>query len=439
MNGYTLISSLGTGLSKNGYDRTIYRFPSYNGREFEWETSLFMEAVIQAGNWPIKKVILIGTRTTSWDALIPNRDSDENVGFWQKILEECEKKETGISDESIRDLESRLPQWYNNIKFKILPPHTDKISFMNVEDVFSIYGEIPNELEPDTDILFDITHGFRSMPLLIFQSLQLNSLKISGRKVKMIYGERGQQDKKISDVRDLSPYWDYYEISTAINLFDGKFEGKPLAEKIKPYWESGAKCLIRFSEIVESNFSLQIPDFLKQLNNALHDYNREGKPQWVTDVKDRFDKICCTLTPKERENYPVARSVWEYSKLLYEKGLVTQAVIALQVAAETGIAEKFAPSEIGNYGWFYGYTEYIDGRLEKNTGVGHKHLSKIRKQDNGMHSGIGQVERLRNQIAHGGGKDKKGNYPHQANTTAIIKQGNAAMLRLFELLDRDNL
>jgi CRISPR-associated Csx2 family protein len=434
MNGYTLITSLGTGMNKSGYETTTYQFP--DEKTSEYRTSLFLEAIIRSNIWPVKKVILIGTRTTSWDALIPNRDSDENLGLWQKILDECENKENGISDESVRELESRLPGWYNNIKFKIMPPHTDQISFANVEDVFSVYAEIPNELETDTDILFDITHGFRSMPLLVFQSLQLNSLAIAGKKVKLIYGEY-IRNEKISCVRDLSRYWDYFEISAAIKLFNDKFEGKPLAEKIKPYWESGAKCLVRFSEIVECNFSLQLPDFLKQLRNALNDFNGEGNPQWVTGVKNQLDKIYRRLTPKQQENYTVAKSVWEYANLLYEKELVTQAVIALQVAVETTITEKYDKSKIGDYDWFYGYKEYIDGQVQKNPGTGYAYLNKIRKQDNTMSSAIGQIERLRNQIAHGGGKDRKGNYPHQSNTAGIVKQGNEALLKLFELLDMD--
>jgi hypothetical protein len=52
-----------------------------------------------------------------------------------------------------------------------------------------------------------------------------------------------------------------------------------------------------------------------------------------------------------------------------------------------------------------------------------------------MSISLGQLERLRNQIAHGGGKDKKGNYPHQANNSGILKAIDRAIPRLFELLD----
>jgi CRISPR-associated Csx2 family protein len=434
MNGYTLISSLGTGMSRNGYEPVTYQFPN----EKEYTTSLFLEAILKTGSWPIKKVILIGTRTTSWDALIPNRDSNENVNFWQKILEECENKETGISNESVAELEAMLPIWYDDAKFKIMPPHADKISFGEVEDVFSVYMNLPDELEPGTDILFDITHGFRSMPLLIFQSLQINTSKIQGRNVKLIYGELdGLVDgKKISCVRDLSKYWEYYEVTAAKKLFEEKFDGKLLADKLSPYWENGAKWLVRFGKIVECNFSLQMPDALKQLKNTLKDYDGKQKPQWVSDVRNDLDAVYKKLTGNAQKNYPVAGIVWEFSKLLQEKELITQAVIALQVVVETAVAERYDPSQIGNYNWFNGYTEYVEGRLQRNSGVGHDYLEKIRKQNNTMNINLFKIEWLRNQIAHGGGKDKKGNYPHGANVPSILKLGNAAVLKLFELLER---
>lgn len=423
MNAHTLICSLGTGMYRNnGYECTTYRFPNKQ----EHKTALFLEAVLKTAYWSVKKVILIGTRTTSWDALIPNREADKHIEFWEKVLNECSDKNTGISDESVRALESKLPSWYNNIPFKIMV-HTDQISFDQVEEVFSVYMHIPDELEPETDILFDITHGFRSMPLLIFQSLQLNALKINGRNVKLIYGEYIKEEK-ISYVRDLSKYWDYYESGAAIHLFDEKLDGKLLAEKIKSHWESGSKCLVRFTEIVECNFSLQVPDMLRQINNALKDYNKEGKPQWVTDVWNTLNEMHKSLSPKADEKYPVAKTVWEYSKLLRKKDLITQGVIASQVAVETAITEKLDPSKIGDYVWFNGYPKGIRG-------LGNDYLTNIRKQDNDMSISLGQLERLRNQIAHGGGKDKKGNYPHQANNSGILKAIDRAIPRLFELLD----
>jgi len=432
MKKYTLISCVGTGMYKKegGYRKTVYQFPDKKKSE---PTSLFLKAILEIEYRPIKKIILIGTFTSSWDMLIPDSSSDSSL--WERILGECSAKDKGISSESIRELKSRLPVWYNNIPFEIIV-HTSELNQENVERVFSAYMSIPNALDSETDILFDITHGFRSMPLLMFQSLQLNASKIVNRKVQLIYGEYIDEEK-ISYVRNLSEYWNYYEISSAMKLFYERFDGKSLAEKVNPYWESGAKCLRRLSEIVECNFSLQVPDLLKQIKNALDKYTETEKPQWVNDVWNMLNEIYIKLTPKADDYYPNAKIVWEYSKLLREKDLITQAVIALQVTVETAITEKFDSSKIGDYEWFNGYINYDVNPPQKIEGVGRNRFAELRKKDQGMSFDLGQLERLRNQIAHGGGKDKKGNNPHQANIPGILKSIDNAISSLFNALNED--
>jgi len=413
---------------EGGYRETTYKFPD-TGRENT--TTLFLNAIFEEEYRPIKQVILVGTRTSSWDMFIA--DPNNNEDLFLKIHEDCRNKEKGIDADSIIVLEKKLSEWHNNIPFKIIV-HTNEINQENVEKIFSAYGEIPKLLASDTGILFDISHGFRSMPLLVFQSLQLNASKIFGRRVELIYGEY-IEDEKISYVRDLSKYWEYYEIGSAIKLFEEKLDGKILAEKIMPFWESGAKFLIRLSEIVECNFSLQIPEALKQLKNAIVAYTESGNQQWVTDVKDMLVKIYNDLSVEKGEEYPVARTIWKYSNILREKKLITQAVIALHVVVETIIAEKFAPDQpekIGDYRWFNGY--YDEQKKRKIEGVGEKKLRQICKKNKQLGITISKLEGFRNRIAHGGGKDKKGNYPHQANTKGILEPIDNAIRELFTVL-----
>jgi len=412
MNGYTLISCVGTGMYKDGYQKTIYRFSG--GKEYK--TSLFLEAILKTRYRQIKKVILVGTKTSGWHKLLTDPSGDE--ALIAKTSKECENKQTGISNESIKKLELRLQESYSNVPFKIIA-HTDKLDQENVESVFSDYGKISDYLEPDTDILFDISHGFRSMPLLVFQSLQLNAMKIYSRRVELIYGEY-IPDENVSYVRDLSKYWDYYEISAAIRQFKEKFDGKLLAEKTKKHWESGAKIITRLSEIVECNYSLQVPEALDQLKSALDNFSNPEKLRWVTDVKgilaDIFQRV---KIRKQNEKYPVAKVVWEFSKLLYDKDLITQAVIAKQVAVETAITEKIDPSKIGNYEWYRN-----NGFVQIRTiGRNNQNLKQLLK-----------LEYLRNQIAHGGKDKRKIIYLHQEHIKNKLKQYDTAIKEFFTVL-----
>jgi CRISPR-associated Csx2 family protein len=430
MDGYTLISFIGKGMirTKEGkedeYLYTRYKFPNDEKKYVNW---FFIDAILGAKNLQIKKVILVGTSTSSWKSFLVKpylsneRSSDASSveaisNFMKKLDEEC--KTNGISEASIAELESKLPGWYYGVPFNIVV-HSDKIDQDSVVDIFSAYEKIPDLLEPETDILFDITHSFRSMPILVFQSLQLNASKIFGRRVELIYGELSK-DTEISYVRDLSKYWDYYEITLAINLFDEKLDGKLLAKKIKKEWKKGAEFLIWLTEIIECNYSLQIPNALVQLKEALDDYSEAGKPQWVTDVYNRLAKIYSDLYIDKNEKYPVAKTIWKYAELLNSKNLITQTIIALQVVVETAITEYLDPDpkRIGNYNWFKSH--------------GDKKLKTYYKDKSiYWHQPLLWLFNTRNEIAHGGRGIMKKSPLRQAELKERIKPYNNAIRQLF--------
>ena len=433
MDEYTLISFIGKGRIKDGkdgeYETTTYQFPD-TGKE--WTTSLFVEAILKTEYHIVKKVILVGTITSSWDLLIIDRDNDNNADFYLKLNNECNK--SGISEESRKELKSRLQEWYN-IPFEIIV-HTAKLYKDTIADILFRYEKIPELLEDNTHILFDITHGFRSMPLLVYQSLQLNLQKRINRKVELLYAELSYGDGKISPVHDLSEYWEYYEISSAKNLFEEKLDGRLLADKLEQPWKSGANFLRTLSNIVECNFSLQIPEALKQLKNALKDFDKTEHPKWIATVKKELEKMYKKLCVKGDEKYPDAKTILEYSKILHEKSLITQEVIALQVVVETAIAEKIDPDKKGDYGWFNGY--YDAEKKMKIEGIGDKKLRELYKKSKTLGPYLGKLESLRNQIAHGGGKDRKKKLPHQKNIDGILKPIDKAIQELFNLLDQED-
>jgi len=427
--GYTLITSLGTGMfnRQSGYRETTYRFP--NGVSCN-KTPLFLRAILETGYWPVRKVVLIGTRTSSWDVLIPDRDG-ENGDFWLAARERCEAG--GIDDALIRELEEKLPGWYGGIPFA-LEVHTPEISAANVEAVFAVYNRVCDEIAPDTDILFDITHGFRSMPVLIYQSLQLNIARLTRlapRRVCLVYGEYNEREK-VSQVRDLSQYWDYYEISAAKNLFEEKLDGRLLANKVEPYWAAGAAGIRRFSEVVECNFSLQLPEALRQMRNALEKFDGAPAPPWAAAVRDDVAKTVNALTVSGGEKYPTAKTLLKYARLLESKRLIVQAIIALQVTVETAVAEKFAPDKVGDYEWFHG-----SAAVEKSAGGdGRRYLKKIKNDDGRVKDLLNKIETLRNQIAHGGGKDRfSGAFPSMTSLPRILKSSDAIMGKFFGILD----
>jgi hypothetical protein len=59
---------------------------------------------LESRNWDINQVILVGSKTSSWDALIVQAyESDEQyASMWLRLIEECEQIDgAGISESSL--------------------------------------------------------------------------------------------------------------------------------------------------------------------------------------------------------------------------------------------------------------------------------------------------------------------------------------------------
>lgn len=408
---YTLISSVGTGMYKEGYRKTVYKFP--DGQKFE--TQLFLNAIFECKYRDIKKIILVGTRTSSWDALIKDfDDGGDTEKLWETIYNECSSK-NGITDESIKMLSDYLKKEYGmDVVLKI---HTDKVDLDTSEEVFSCYKSLVPEIADDSDVLFDITHGFRSMPILMYQTLQFVFANNAGRKVELIYGEYIQSEK-ISYVRDLSKYWELAQATDAVSVFSKKLDGNKFADMMEPYWKDGAKVIRRISDTVQTNFSLQIVETIRNIKNVLKNYP-ENMPSWGAEVKQEMEKFLQLLDETSQ-----AKTFYNYAQFLYEKHLNTQAIITLQVATETAIAEKYGDeSKIGDYDWWQG--------------TGKNSLRDIKDNDSKMQKSLGNLERFRNQIAHGGGKNRLGGFPKAENMPSIYESGKKGVEMLFEYLEKN--
>lgn len=399
---YTLISFIGTGVYEEGYHKTKYVF--HDKKEFE--THIFLKALLETKYKEFSKIILVGTKTSAWDMLV-----EENTDLWEKVLDARENKT--ISDDLISEIEKYLSQAVNIPV--VIKYHTDVIDDNSSLEIFDLYNSIIPEIT-DENILFDITHAFRSMPILLYQALQFSvSQNKKIKNVELVYGEYIKKED-ISYVRDLSNYWKYSQISDALTVFNEKLDGFHLAELIKKEWDAGSKAIKSFSEIVQTNFCLQVEEVFRQIKNAMEKYP-ENAPQWLDKIKSSLEKIYKDVKAEKQ-----SRTLYNFSLLLYEHKLNIQAVICLQVAVEVCICEKFAnESKIGDYGWWQDYGKSELKKIEEND------IKELKKP-------LTNLEYFRNQVAHGGAKNRDGNFPNAANIPSIYESGRRGVENLFKKL-----
>ncbi len=393
----TLISMIGTGMyveKDSGYRTTKYEFRDGN----TFETHLFLEALLQNNlGQNIDKIIIVGTITSDWGALIANYNEYTELSL--KLLE----NKKIISKETFSELEATLSKMYK--KDVQIFYHTDEIDSETTEEIFNVYKEISKSIPQGSKILFDITHGFRSMPILLYQTLQYAFQNEFSDSLSIIYGEYIPTEK-ISKVRDLSGYLEYAEIASGFKLFNERFDGRILAEKLKPYWEDGAKWLKRFTSLVQTNYFIQIFEVQSNLNNVLIKKLPENLPSWVEDVREQLIILNKRLIIKDK-----SKLLFEFSKILAEKKLYTQAIIALQVSVEAKGVEMFGDwDKLGDYDY---YKQTIRNEFKDflKNGFEQKHGQKAKTR-------IYELEGVRNQVAHGGAKNKNTGGSPQAENIA---------------------
>ena len=403
---YTIISSIGTGMYKDGYKTTAYRFP--DGKEYT--TKVFLEAVLKCKYRQIEKIILVGTKTSSWDILIDTKGDDDSEALWEKIYEECISP-SGIEDSSVKELEIYLSKRFG--METVCKVHTNKIDNDTAKELFECYRSVIPLIPKTSDILFDITHGFRSMPLLLFQALQFSfSNSADLRSVEIVYGEYNKETS-LSVVRNLSNYWTYSELGDALNVFETKLDGYKLSAIIENEWQEASKAIKKISDIAQTNFALQIEDVCRQVKNAIQKFPSESNLS-LEKVKSALENY---LLKVSKNTLP--ETLLAYAKYLYSLHLNTQAIITLQLTVEAAVTLKNASVErIGDYEWWQDYGRDILKNIVK------EHQADLRKS-------LNNLEYFRNQIAHGGARNREsGNFPNAQN----IPQNFASSLKGVETL-----
>jgi CRISPR-associated Csx2 family protein len=387
MGGYTLISCIGTGQVENGeYKRTGYLFPDSN----TYTASFFLGALIKSKRYePVKEIILVGTVTSHWhlvfDDLIAANEVQEYSDLKNKIENECKSKE-GISQDLLDKLGEILIEKLN-ISVSIIA-HTAEIDANTVPEIFESYNELIAQIDSDTDILLDITHGFRSMPLLVYQALQFGFAGQRRRRVELVYGDLRRDTPSIA--RNLSEYWRLSALTEAKNLFVNKFDGKLLAELLQKEWGEGNILVSRFATLVECNFSLEIPRWIEDAKKAVERPPKGIETPIVIELRDIISGII-----KEIDHPYASDTLLAYSRLLENKALYVQAIITLQAAIETRIIEANGMIvEVGYYQKWKKYKQNYEDVI--------RNLSIL--------SNMYDIRDMRNKIAHGGtwDNDRKG-------------------------------
>jgi CRISPR-associated protein, TM1812 family len=210
-----------------------------------------------------------------------------------------------------------------------LQRHTQTVEEINIPDgkseaeLWRIFAAISKAVQEGDEIVFDITHGFRSLPMIAM--LTIAYLKqVKGVKVQYVlygaYEARNDKDQ-VAPVFDLTLFADLLDWLAAAKIFTATGDSSELGQLIQEiqndayrnreaYGENLPRALKNFGMALEevSNDLLlarvpNLPDSIRRLAQRQSEANTEVG-QWTQPLTLLLDKIAAAYAPFQDDSLP---------------------------------------------------------------------------------------------------------------------------------------
>ncbi|MCL6535206.1 MAG: TIGR02221 family CRISPR-associated protein [Armatimonadetes bacterium] len=187
--------------------------------------------------------------------------------------------------------------------------------------LWQIFTAISNAVHEGDEIAFDITHSFRSLPMIAL--LTIAYLKqVKGVKVQyVLYGAYEARDDRGAPVFDLTPFADLLDWLAAAKMFMATGNSSELGQLIKDvqdaahrnksaYTENLPLALKNFGaaleEVSDDLLLARVPNLPKSVNNLIEKQKRARSEvsQWTPPLTLLLDKIAAAYAPFQDDSLP---------------------------------------------------------------------------------------------------------------------------------------
>jgi len=253
-----LISFLGTGglIQKTEDPKTVHEPREYRAAEYRMgddslgEHSFLSLALKQHTN--ADSIILIGTPHSMWDALYLKLNDGKDDDIYYEIADACEKAshDSQLKIPHQKLLEEKLGKNSHIILIKYGINENELNE--NIEKVLEI-----NQFIHDRDeLIVDVTHGFRSLPILIMQLLfYLQTVSNKHINISHIYYGmlEAALELKYAPVVDLKRTLDISQWITAADEFKNFGNAHQISKLLEGEDKEAAQRLAKFSDLMNLN------------------------------------------------------------------------------------------------------------------------------------------------------------------------------------------
>jgi CRISPR-associated DxTHG motif protein len=188
-------------------------------------------------------------------------------------------------------------------------------------ELWRIFAAISDAVQEGDEIVFDITHGFRSLPMIAM--LTIAYLKqVKGVKVQyVLYGAYEARDNQGAPVFDLMPFAELLDWLAAAKMFTATGDSSELGRLIQDvqdaahrnkeaYGDSLPLALKNFGaalkEVSNDLLLARVPNLPKSVINLIEKQKRASAEvsQWARPLTLLLDKIAATYAPFRDDSLP---------------------------------------------------------------------------------------------------------------------------------------
>ena len=267
-----LISFLGTGprgendLAQRQYREATYRFQDQENGEENLATRFVARAVAQ--HFGIDNLIIIGTVKSMWEEVYHSFAQERGVldeDVWFRIDEACND---ATSDSPLQiPCQCEIEQAIGGDTHLI--PIRYGLNEQEIDENSAIILGVEQYLQPDDEIYVDVTHSFRSLPIMLMNTLiYLQNVSSKRLKIKhILYGMLEMQSELgYAPVVELGSIMRMNEWITAAYAFSEFGNAYQLVELMEGSGDqSPAVVLKRFSDMMNLNYLARIKSMAGQL------------------------------------------------------------------------------------------------------------------------------------------------------------------------------
>jgi CRISPR-associated DxTHG motif protein len=291
------------------------------------------------------------------------------------------------------------------------------------EELWEIFEAISKAVQEGDEIVFDITHGFRSLPMIAM--LTIAYLKqVKGVKVQhVVYGVY-ERDNPMAPILDLTPFADLLDWLAAAKMFITTGDSSELGQLIQEiqndayrnreaYGENLPRALKNFgaalAEVSHDLLLTRVPNLPKSVSNLIEKQKRASAEvlDWTPPLRLLLDKIAAAYAPFQDDSLPTQAKLIRW---YFKHNHIMQAMT---------LAREWVVS-------YHLHKEGRDWRSRKEREQMEKRLGESLQQD----SLWSKIAEIRNDLAHCGFGRAEG----QVLSAASIRQNAEEVVKQIERL-----